>query len=247
MVSYRAGPTAQTIHSWVKQADLDTGVRSDGLTSSEREELRGLRRENKRLRIEREILKKSRGLVRSGDRLRASEAFEFVRANQAEFSVRMMCEVLVVSTSGYYAWKHRPPSAQVVDNDRLLRRMREIHRFSRETYGQPRMHAELRDDGWRVNHKRVRRLMRRAGLRLLTIGSPSSSTPSDLTVSRFSTVGSVAERTNTSRWRIRELDVGLIDSFQKSEQSRARALRLPSELAPLPEAREISQSRHASV
>ena len=33
-------PTAQTIHNWVKQADLDTGVRSDGLTSSEREELR---------------------------------------------------------------------------------------------------------------------------------------------------------------------------------------------------------------
>ena len=87
-----------------------------------------------------------------------------MRANQAEFGVRMMCEVLGVSPSGYYAWKHRPPSARVVDNDRLLRRMREIHRFSRETYGQPRMQAELRDDGWRVNHKRVRRLMRLADL-----------------------------------------------------------------------------------
>ena len=76
----------------------------------------------------------------------------------------MMCEVLGVSPSGYYAWKHRPPSARAVDNDRLLRRMREIHLFSRETYGQPRMQAELRDDGWRVNHKRVRRLMRLAGL-----------------------------------------------------------------------------------
>ena len=85
-------------------------------------------------------------------------------ANQAEFSVRMMCEALGVSPSGYYAWKHRPPSARAVDNDRLLSRMREIHRFSRETYGQPRMRAELRDDGWRVNHKRVRRLMRLAGL-----------------------------------------------------------------------------------
>ena len=52
-------PTAQTIHNWVKQSDLDTGVRSDGLTSSELEELRSLRRENKRLRIEREILKKA--------------------------------------------------------------------------------------------------------------------------------------------------------------------------------------------
>ena len=52
-------PTAQTIGNWVKQADLDAGVRSDGLTTEEREELRRLRRENKRLRMEQEILKKA--------------------------------------------------------------------------------------------------------------------------------------------------------------------------------------------
>ena len=52
-------PTAQTIHNWVKQAERDTGARSDGLTTEEREELRRLRRENKQLRIEREILKKA--------------------------------------------------------------------------------------------------------------------------------------------------------------------------------------------
>ncbi len=52
-------PTAQTIHNWVKQYDLDAGVRSDGLTSSERGELRTLRREVKQLQIEREILKKA--------------------------------------------------------------------------------------------------------------------------------------------------------------------------------------------
>ena len=52
-------PTAQTIHNWVKRADLDAGVRTDGLTTEEREELRRLRRENKQLKIEREILKKA--------------------------------------------------------------------------------------------------------------------------------------------------------------------------------------------
>ncbi len=52
-------PTAQTIHNWVKQADLDEGRRTDGLTTAEREELRRLRRENKQLKIEREILKKA--------------------------------------------------------------------------------------------------------------------------------------------------------------------------------------------
>ncbi len=52
-------PTAQTIHNWVKRADLDEGRRSDGLRTDERDELRRLRRENKQLRIEREILKKA--------------------------------------------------------------------------------------------------------------------------------------------------------------------------------------------
>jgi transposase len=52
-------PSAQTIHNWVKQVDLDAGVRSDGLTSLEREELRRLRRENRQLKVEREILKKA--------------------------------------------------------------------------------------------------------------------------------------------------------------------------------------------
>jgi transposase len=52
-------PTAPTIRNWVKQADLDDGVREDGLTSDEREELARLRRENKRLQEEKEILKKA--------------------------------------------------------------------------------------------------------------------------------------------------------------------------------------------
>jgi transposase len=52
-------PTAQSIRNWVEQADLDEGLRSDGLTTVEREELRRLRRENRQLREEREILKKA--------------------------------------------------------------------------------------------------------------------------------------------------------------------------------------------
>ena len=52
-------PTAQSIRNWVKQADLDEGRRQDGLTTAEHEELHRLRRENKRLRLEREILAKA--------------------------------------------------------------------------------------------------------------------------------------------------------------------------------------------
>ncbi len=52
-------PTAQTIHNWVKRIDLDEGLRTDGLTSTERDEIRRLRREVKQLKVEREILKKA--------------------------------------------------------------------------------------------------------------------------------------------------------------------------------------------
>ena len=52
-------PSGQTIRNWVTQADLDEGRRTDGLTTEEREELRRLRRENKQLKIEREILKEA--------------------------------------------------------------------------------------------------------------------------------------------------------------------------------------------
>ena len=87
-----------------------------------------------------------------------------MRANQASFPVRLMCRVLGVSASGYYAWRSRGPSPREVVNGRLRERMRKIHRLSRETYGRARIQAELRDEGWAVNHKRVARLMKLEGL-----------------------------------------------------------------------------------
>ena len=56
-------PSEQTIRHWVKQAELDTGQRTDGLTTEERAELRQLRRENRQLKLEREILKKAAAWV----------------------------------------------------------------------------------------------------------------------------------------------------------------------------------------
>ena len=52
-------PSEQTIRNWVKQAELDEGERSDGLTTEARSEMSRLRRENRRLRTERDILKKA--------------------------------------------------------------------------------------------------------------------------------------------------------------------------------------------
>ena len=75
-----------------------------------------------------------------------------------------MCRTLGVSTSGYYAWCRREPSARSCVDEALERRIVEIHAASRGTYGVPRIHAELAADGVAVGRKRVSRLMRRAGI-----------------------------------------------------------------------------------
>jgi putative transposase len=73
-----------------------------------------------------------------------------------------MCRVLGVSTSGYYAWRKRSPSARARRDEELSRRIAEIHDESRRTYGAPRVHAALKEDGEQVARKRVARLMREA-------------------------------------------------------------------------------------
>jgi putative transposase len=65
-------------------------------------------------------------------------------ANQARFPVETMARVLGVSKPGYYAWRHRPPSAHARADAALLERIRAVHIASREIYGAPRVHAALR-------------------------------------------------------------------------------------------------------
>lgn len=79
-------------------------------------------------------------------------------------SVALMCRVLGVSESGYYAWRARGPSTRAVEDAELVERIRRIHEVSRGTYGRPRVLRELAACGIHVGGKRVARLMRAAGL-----------------------------------------------------------------------------------
>ncbi len=85
-------------------------------------------------------------------------------ANQAVFPIATMARVLGVSETGYHAWRDRPPSSHALADAALLKRVRTVHASSRETYGAPRVHAELRAGGERHGRKRIARLMREAGL-----------------------------------------------------------------------------------
>jgi transposase InsO family protein len=90
--------------------------------------------------------------------------FAFILAEKAWAPVAVLCTVLGVSRSGFYAWAERDPSAHSVDDDKLTVQITAIHKASGGTYGSPRVHAELRAQGFAVSRKRVARLMATLGL-----------------------------------------------------------------------------------
>ena len=91
--------------------------------------------------------------------------FGFVDEHRDVWPVRVMCEALGLSSSGYYAWRARPESSRAQTNRALTDDIRLIHAQSSGTYGAPRIHAVLRGHGRRVGRSRIERLMRRAGIR----------------------------------------------------------------------------------
>lgn len=85
-------------------------------------------------------------------------------ANQAKHGIATLSRVLGVSTSGFYAWRARPPSARARRDAELTEQIRTIHERSRGTYGVPRTHAELAAQDVRIGRKRIARLMHAAGI-----------------------------------------------------------------------------------
>jgi putative transposase len=108
------------------------------------------------------------------------------------------CRVLNVSRSGYYDWLGRPTSLRDQENEYLLKQITRVHADSRETYGSPRVHAELTLGlGLEVNLKRVARLMREAGIQGLyrrrrrgcTVRDPTAEPSGDLVKRQFTVEG----------------------------------------------------------
>jgi transposase InsO family protein len=91
--------------------------------------------------------------------------FAFIAAEKARYPVRLLCRCLGVTRSGFYAWCRRAPSLRSREDLLLTRRLRLIHAINRRTYGRPRLHRAMRDEGYRLSEKRVARLMRAAGIR----------------------------------------------------------------------------------
>ena len=91
--------------------------------------------------------------------------YRFIKTHADTWPVTLMCGVLGVTSSGYYAGIKRPNSRRLVDDDRFAPMIRRIFEQHRGNYGAPRITEELRALGQRLNRKRVERLMREMGLR----------------------------------------------------------------------------------
>ena len=88
-------------------------------------------------------------------------AYRLIAAEQAHYPLSLLCRVLRVARSGWYAWRARPPSCRSLADAALTRTIRAVHASSRGTYGAPRVQVELADThAIRCGRKRVARLMR---------------------------------------------------------------------------------------
>jgi putative transposase len=92
--------------------------------------------------------------------------YRFITTQARHYPIRLMCRVLGVSASGYYAWCQRRPSQRQQANRKLVERIRVHHKASRSTYGSPRVYSDLRDEGVRCSVNRVAQLMRQHGIKV---------------------------------------------------------------------------------
>lgn len=94
--------------------------------------------------------------------------YRFIQAEKAVYPVEVLCRVLDVARSGFYAWGRRPLGVRAQQNQGLMTQIRTCYQAARGRYGSPRIHQDLRAQGVRVGRHRVARLMRLQGLRSLS-------------------------------------------------------------------------------
>ena len=90
--------------------------------------------------------------------------FTFIQMEKAVYSLCILCRVMQGSRSGYYKWLGRTRSARAIRDAELTTKIRAIHNHSKQTYGSPRIHAELREEGTPISRKRVARIMRQESI-----------------------------------------------------------------------------------
>ncbi len=104
---------------------------------------------------------------------------EAIERQRGQYPLVMMCRLLEVRRSTYYAWRRRPESRRTKEDRRLVIEIELSHKASDRTYGSPRVHEDLQEQGIRCGRKRVARLMRENGIRAKQARRFKATTDSD--------------------------------------------------------------------
>ncbi|MDV5237772.1 IS3 family transposase [Leclercia adecarboxylata] len=158
-VATRLDITTHSLYAWIKKYGPDSSTNKE--QSDAQAEIRRLQKELKRVTDERDIFKKSRGVLRKAVRLR----YAFIRDNTCCWPVRLLCRVLDVHPSGFYAWLQQPHSQCHQADLRLTGQIKQFWLESGCVYGYRKIHLDLRDSGQQCGVNRVWRLMKRVGIK----------------------------------------------------------------------------------
>ena len=136
------------------------GVKLDEKVAAELKELRKVKRDYERLKVEHDLLTSDRVHFK-----KTSDIFECIDQQRGRYPVSVMCRVYGVSRCGYYAWRSRGPSQRALEDEDLVGKIQRVHDSSRQTYGSPRVHEALVGQGEEVGLRRVARLMQEDQIR----------------------------------------------------------------------------------
>ncbi|MGO0578285.1 IS3 family transposase [Ornithinimicrobium panacihumi] len=175
-VADQLGVHPEALRNWVRQAEIDDGVRP-GTTSDDAQRLADLEREVRELRRANEILKTSAAFFAAGGARPQAQVevptavlVDYIDAHRDRFGVEPICTVLrdagvQIAPSTYYAARNRPPSARAVRDAELTEEIKAVHKANLGVYGARKVHAEMRRKGSAVARCTVERLMQAARLR----------------------------------------------------------------------------------
>ncbi|MFX1670702.1 IS3 family transposase [Paraburkholderia sp. A2WS-5] len=162
------GISTQTLNSWLKADEAGKLAGAGKQVSAEQMEIARLRAENAKLRMERDILGKSDGILRE----EVGVKYAWIERHSRQWPVSVACEALGVSPSGYHNRKARDVDPdrprRRISNDALLVHIKAVHAESKGEYGWPRVWKKLLAQGIRVSKDRVQRLMKLHGIKART-------------------------------------------------------------------------------
>ncbi|WP_307450848.1 MULTISPECIES: IS3 family transposase [Microbacterium] len=168
-VATQLGYGVESVRMWVKRADIDDGVTA-GVSTTEAQRIRELEQENRELRRANEVLKRAAFFLRGGARPPLPEVVAFIDANKDDLvdgrrlGVELICRLLQVAPSSYYAAKTRSPSARAVRDEELIPQLVQLWDVNYRVYGVRKLWKAAGRVGIMIGRDQTARLMRAAGI-----------------------------------------------------------------------------------